>query len=330
MENQRVEYLIKKYAGDGVTAKEEAELMNMICNGKDNADLRDLMLHAWDDAHPEMTLDSVKADQIFNAVVGVKKSPAFRKLYWIGVAAAIVLVCFAVSFFYLQKSASLTKAENTAAAVKIISGAEHRKINLPDGSSVILNENSVLEYPERFTGATREVILKGEGYFDIRHDSKHRFIVHTGNIKTTVLGTAFNVKALEGTAVVVTVTRGKVSVADGTKVLAVLVPDEQVVFNQQYKKVSVAKVKAEETVAWQKNDLFFEDTTMEEAAEIISQKFNVKITFKNNEGKNCRFTASFLKAQSLEEVIQVITAFNEATYSVKPGGIVIAGENCKN
>jgi transmembrane sensor len=330
MENQRVEYLIKKYAGEGVTTKEEAELMDMIRNSKDDADLRGFMLHAWDDAHPGMILDSAKADQIFNAVVSIKKSPAFRKLYWIGWAAAVVIVCFAVSFFYQQKSAPSAEPVNTVAAVKILSGAEHRKINLPDGSSVILNENSALEYPEHFTGATREVTLKGEGYFDIRHDAKHSFIVHTGHIKTTVLGTSFNVRAIEGKTVVVTVTRGKVSVADENKVLAVLVPDEQIVFNPQYKKASVAKVRAEETVAWQKNDLFFEDTTMEEAAVTLSQKFNVKITFENNEGKNCRFTASFLKAQSLEEVIQVITAFNGATYIAKPGEIIITGKNCEN
>jgi len=330
MENQRIDYLIKKYAGEGVNVKEEAELMDMIRNGKHTADLSDLILHAWDHAHPEIILDSVKADQIFNAIVGVKKSSSFRKLYWTGWAAAILMLCFAVSFFYRRNDTSLAKSMNTIADVKIVSGAEHRKVKLPDGSTVILNENSYIEYPKHFTGASRQVILKGEGYFDIKHDSKHTFIVHTGRIKTTVLGTAFNIKAIEGKPVVVTVTRGKVSVADENKVLAMLIPDQQVVFSQQYKKVTVAKVRAEETVAWQKNDLFFEDTTMEEAAATLSQKFNVKITFENNEGKNCRFTASFLKAQSLEEVIQVITAFNEASYTVKPGEIVIAGKNCEN
>ena len=330
MENQRVQYLIKKYAGNGITATEEAELMDIIRNSKDDADLRNFMLHAWDQRRPEMILDSARADQIFSAVVSAKKPSSVRKLYWIGWAAAIVIICFAGLFLYQQKGAPLVQPVDTVAAVKILSGAEHRKINLPDGSSVILNENSVLEYPEHFTGSTREVVLKGEGYFDIRHDAKRSFIVHTGTIKTTVLGTAFNVRALEGKNVVVTVTRGKVSVADENKVLAVLVPDEQIVFNQQRKKASVTKVKADDTVAWQKNDLFFEDATMEEAAAILSQKFNVKITFGSNAGKDCRFTATFLKAQDLEEIIKVITAFNGATYITKPGEIIISGKNCEN
>jgi len=330
MENQRVEYLIKKYAGNSITATEEAELMDIIRNSKDDADLRNFMLHAWDHRRPEMILDSARADQIFSAVVSAKKSSSVRKLYWIGWAAAIAIICFAGLFLYQQNGAPLVQPVDTVAAVKILSGAEHRKINLPDGSSVILNENSVLEYPEHFTGSTREVVLKGEGYFDIRHDSKHSFIVHTGHIKTTVLGTAFNVRALEGKNVVVTVTRGKVSVADENKILAVLVPDEQIVFNQQHKKASVTKVKANDSVAWQKDDLFFEDATLEEAAAILSQKFNVKITFGSNAGKDCRFTATFLKAQDLEEIIKVITAFNGATYSAKAGEIIIAGKNCEN
>jgi transmembrane sensor len=37
------------------------------------------------------------------------------------------------------------------------------------------------------------VYLSGEAYFDVRMMPKP-FIIHTGNVLTTVLGTAFNIK----------------------------------------------------------------------------------------------------------------------------------------
>jgi ferric-dicitrate binding protein FerR (iron transport regulator) len=52
-----------------------------------------------------------------------------------------------------------------------------------------------LEFPDEFKGKTREVYLSGEAYFDVKHADKVPFIIHTGNVSTTVLGTAFNIKA---------------------------------------------------------------------------------------------------------------------------------------
>ena len=50
---------------------------------------------------------------------------------------------------------------------------------LPDSSVVVLNSSSVLRYPERFRGDTRQVSLSGEAYFSVQHDPDRRFIVQT-------------------------------------------------------------------------------------------------------------------------------------------------------
>ena len=42
---------------------------------------------------------------------------------------------------------------------------------LPDGSKVILNSDSRITYPARFSGNTREVEFSGEGYFEVQKDS---------------------------------------------------------------------------------------------------------------------------------------------------------------
>lgn len=68
------------------------------------------------------------------------------------------------------------------------------RILLPDSSVVWLNSNSTLEYPTAFGNTSRDVVLKGEAFFDVRKGSKP-FIVKTDNISVQVKGTKFNVQA---------------------------------------------------------------------------------------------------------------------------------------
>ncbi len=91
------------------------------------------------------------------------------------------------------------------------SGQESKCVNLPDGSIVLLNSESCVEYSKDFTHRT--VILKGEAFFDVQ-SSEVPFVVNTelGDIK--VLGTAFNVKS-DAEQLQVEVDEGTVEIASG-------------------------------------------------------------------------------------------------------------------
>ena len=68
-------------------------------------------------------------------------------------------------------------------------------VRLSDGSKVWLNHSSSLKYPNIFQGKTRTVELRGEGYFEVSHNSKIPFIVNAGEIQIQAIGTAFNILA---------------------------------------------------------------------------------------------------------------------------------------
>lgn len=89
---------------------------------------------------------------------------------------------------------------------------ESYNLTLSDGTEVMLHPGSRLMFPERFTGARREVRLEGEAYFKVAHDARHPFIVHAGDVETTVLGTEFDITARKGEAVSVTLVTGHVRV----------------------------------------------------------------------------------------------------------------------
>jgi len=206
-----------------------------------------------------------------------------------------------------------------------------RNIVLPDGSTVILKEGSTLTYPTRFEGKERVVELAGEAYFDIVTDQQRAFVIRTGKIRTTVLGTAFNIRAYPGQKeITVSVTKGKVKVEDPTKVLAVLTRDQQVVYSQTEELYRQQKVNAISVVTdWTKQDMAFEDNTFLAIAGILEKRYGVRISFSNPLLEQCTITASFDGTEPLEKVLAVLCQVRPAKYRISEDKVTIDGESCK-
>ena len=251
---------------------------------------------------------------------------------WIGYAAAILLVC-ATAWWALQpQAASNQSVKQEVARLNPEKPGGRKWIKLPDGTSVQLNVNSHLDYPDNFEGKqAREVTLVGEAYFDVAHDSKHPFIIHTGEIKTTVLGTAFNISAYDNEkAVTVTVTRGKVMVQRALQTLAILTPDQQLSWHASQKSPLKTIVNAQDAIAWKAQDLIMDDISLEKAAGMIADRFKVQVVFKTEKVKDCRFTAAFLNRNDLSQVTQVLSSITGATFQHKGNQLLIDGEGCTN
>jgi transmembrane sensor len=249
---------------------------------------------------------------------------------WRWVAAASVLVMVAAAGYYFNsptQQTQLSANQNVAPATPSVDYT--RYITLPDGSTVVLHAGSKLEFAPAFTGPTREVFLSGEAYFDIGHNPERPFIIHTGKVKTTVLGTAFNIKADEK-QVVVSVTRGKVRVENGTQVLAVLTPNEQVKFDLPEEKTIQQKVNANGIVTdWTKEDMVFKSISFQEIADILSKRYGVNVVINNESLKNCKVVASFSGTEKLEQVASAICGIKNGEYEqLQDGTIVLNGEGC--
>jgi transmembrane sensor len=281
-------------------------------------------------AHPNLNIDEAKLFERINQSIE-DRLPVKKHWNWTWIAAAAILV-LVVSIGLLQLRSGVEQRD--LAAIKKTSQAPkkneaHKWVKLPDGSSVQLNQGSYLEYADSFEGkALREVRLIGEAYFDIKHDARHPFVIHTGKIKTTVLGTAFNISAYDANnAVTVTVTRGKVKVEDGKKMLVILTPDQQLAWNTKLPPVKM-KVNAAEVVEWKKHDLIMDDITLAEAAEMIAERYGVKIQFNNEKVKSCRFTAAFLNRNDITQVLSVVGDITGATLKLKNNTVTIDGPGC--
>lgn len=249
---------------------------------------------------------------------------------WFRISAVILLVAgigiLAWQLTGYEKGKQPSLAQQQPAATPV---SWNRNIILPDQSLVVLGANSKLEYPASFTGNTREVSLTGEAYFDIRHNEQQPFIIHTGKIKTTVMGTAFTIKAFANDArITVAVTRGKVKVEDDKAVLAVLTPDQQVVYNTTEAIAQQQPVSTTALLDWVKQDMVFESASFESIAAQIGKRYGVTVQFANNSLAACPITVSFDGTETLEQVLTILCTARGATYTVQEDKVVIDGKGC--
>ncbi len=337
MSVHRFKYLFQQFISNNASREEKGEFFALLNKDDYDKEVKGLLDEFWIEStnafHP---ISEEKTEKLFRQVLSVSEGVendtpvgSIRK-YWLSAAAA-VLILGAASFFYYQKIAPLDQklvGKETQNASPI---PQRRVISLPDGSSVVLNENSSVEFISDFkTSRNRELILFGEAYFDIIHDKNRPFIVHTGKLRTTVLGTAFNIKASPGNeTVVVTVTRGKVKVGDSTHTFNVIVPDEQVTFTSEQAFHVKKLVKAQDFTSWMGEDLYFDDASLKDISSRLQERFGVNILFSNDNVKTCRFSATFLKTQSLEQILNIIAEFNDITYKFQnKNTVLLDGKGC--
>jgi ferric-dicitrate binding protein FerR (iron transport regulator) len=103
-------------------------------------------------------------------------------------AAFLIVVCIGI----------FGRSENDKAETMLVlftRKRSHSNLRFPDGTSVVLNENSRISYNADFGKVRREIILEGEAYFDVARNPGIPLIIHAGNVDIKVLGTSFNVKA---------------------------------------------------------------------------------------------------------------------------------------
>lgn len=326
---QSIEQLFLRYLQNRATATEIEQVISMIAAGGYEEEWKAALstFEAEFTAAIPVTMPDEQA--LFQRISAkISQQRKVHSLRWIGYAASILTV-LTFGYLFWRTAAPTTNVPGSKLAHVTAKKSSGRKwIKLPDGSSVQLNSDSHLDYPESFQGKERVVRLTGEAFFDIRHDEHHPFIIHTGKIKTTVLGTAFNIRSdAAGKNVTVTVTRGKVMVQEAGRTLGVLIANEQLSW-QMEKLPFKRRVNAAEVVAWKNQDLIMDDITLAQAAELIAQRYQLKVTFANEHVKHCRFTAAFLNRNDIEQVIAVLADITGASFELQGKQLFIGGQGC--
>ncbi|MBW8331162.1 MAG: FecR domain-containing protein [Prolixibacteraceae bacterium] len=218
--------------------------------------------------------------------------------------------------------------KNAAMNQVVVPYGQRHKVLLSDGTLVQLNAGSRLTFPAAFSGKTREVYLKGEGFFEVSENVKQPFIVKTDHIDIKVLGTTFNVSAYEDEGSVATVlVEGKVNVSQKDKLLAneefTLTPGQGCFYSVDAKNSVVRNVDIMEHVLWKEGLFNFKDKPLRDVVSRVHKYFNRPIQIESDKLANTLVSGKLVLSDDLTEVIEYLSKTVEGKYEVKPDGLIV-------
>lgn len=201
---------------------------------------------------------------------------------------------------------------------------------LPDGSKVWLNKNSWLTYNQKFGKRTRQVALKGEGYFEVNRDERRPFIVKMqNNLDIKVLGTTFNAcnyPSLNKAEVILR--SGSVQVSDnGRNEYVILKPNQKFTWNEGSAEIS--SVNAMNCCRWFEHRLVFDNVKLKDILENLSHKYQTEISLNvgNLADKHMSMT---IRDESVEDILDILTTLLPIRWRYQGAEIIIENKTKKH
>jgi transmembrane sensor len=276
------------------------------------------------DQEVELMLGNIIAQDVSGSagrIIDLKRQ-GYRR--WAKIAASFLLVLSFVYAYHYFLSAS----DPTVAFKKITNPKGQRtRIKLPDESIVYLNASSTLTFPEVFSGPERTVELTGEAFFEIIKDPTKPFVVRTGNIKTVVLGTSFNVRSFEAdSSIDVSLVAGKVRVVRGHTAAGnhehALLPGEQLTYHKGDGSFEKSNFKVLDATGWKDGVLVFNNTDFAGFIEKLEQWYGVEIDVVGQPSEKWHVNGHF-DNESLKEVLVGIQFVYDIDYTINGNRVTL-------
>ncbi len=228
--------------------------------------------------------------------------------------AAIFVLGFALHFFLNWQKTTHHELQHQ---IHVPTG-QHVEIMLADGSKVWLNSGSTLTFPSKFNEKKRMVELDGEGFFEVKSDKEHPFIVSTSKYQVKAVGTSFNIYDYQDSPQFeAALLNGKVEVTTNAKKssVVILTPNQRAALCQ-----GVLKVKPIENAnnyLWRKGILYFNEPLLE-VFDKLQEYYDIEFQIRNSSltRKSPYCTGKFRAKDGLEHIIRVLKETNHFDYQI--------------
>lgn len=206
--------------------------------------------------------------------------------------------------------------------IRVPRGGEYN-LQLSDNTKVYLNAGSSLRYPVRFTGDKREVVLIGEGYFEVAKDSTKPFIVKAGNIDVRVQGTAFNVNAYpDEECISTTLVEGKVQVDYGTE-RQFLQPGTRLVYDKSDGHAVISAVDVEVYTSWKDGYYYFKRETLENIMDVLGRWYDLRVFYQNLDLKSVEFGGRLKRYEDINYLLRKMEETEDVEFIIKGNSITV-------
>ena len=328
------------YRMDSVSEKvSDARLSQIFGEALGDEPSKEETLAAWE-AFEKKHISSEKELLSFekeSIVKNEKKVSKARILAWITASVAVAASLFLFIFrssqeisqpteFSMELFSEVTSPKqveqtlNDGYCVVSTPAATTTLVTLSDGTKVMLNANSTLEYPASFDDAeVREVRLKGEAHFEVTKNPHRPFMVKAGEMQTQVLGTIFDVKAYRKDAPKVTLMQGKVKVSNADTEVEMR-PGQTATLQSDKIVVSKASSSASD---WLEGDFDMDQVTLAEAMSDIGAWYNKTVVFQSQANMDKLIHFRFSRRASLQEIITALNEMGVAKVRIEKGKIMV-------
>jgi ferric-dicitrate binding protein FerR (iron transport regulator) len=232
---------------------------------------------------------------------------------------AAIAAVFVAAFTLWRAAPSSVSARNAVHAEPAIrtvatQAGERAEIVLGDGVAVVLAPGSRIRYSATDSGSgRRDVLLEGEAFFRVRHDSTRRFIVHTADAVTEDLGTEFSVRRYLGEgATRVVVGAGSVALRGASASASAGPPAELTAgdlgrVGTDGRAPVVERVSAQRYFAWTDGWLVFHDATLSSVSSELARWYDIDIVVTDSTLLSRRLEASF-KAATADDALHIVAS----------------------
>lgn len=254
-----------------------------------------------------------------------KRKTDFR---WLQIAAALLALVGAGLYGYHHSQAKKITTAETYSEISSPNG-QKKQVTLQDGTTVFLNSGSSLFVSSRFGQLKREVKLTGEAFFDVNHQAGKPFIIHSGKLQTTDIGTSFNINAYpEDNKVKITVATGCVKIEKNNLLgkpelyAKSLIHNQEFVFNKIKNSHIVMVANSDSVSSWRTNHLIFDNASLQEISRSVARWYNLDITINPKIHDSKKYTLSFNNERP-DKVLNVLSSLTQTTYLMKGRKVMI-------
>lgn len=326
--------LLKRFFAGECSEEEHEEVMAWYRAGKADNELSAQIEAYWKAAEAHMT-EAWDKEEVFDQLVRRLPKPAqseslskpsrkfltYHTAWHYAATVTLLLTLGALWYVFTEDTTATSRARPNVLIRHETQRGEKAQYLLPDGTKVIMNADSRIQYSEDFENASERVIcLEGEAFFDVSKNALRPFIIHSHDITTTVLGTSFNVQAFEGEGVAVSVLTGKVKVEKNLQTVY-LHTGEQAVQKISDRNLTKEPFDASLVLAWKEGTIYFKNERFTDIVKTLERWYGVDIDIQKNDIED-GFTGSYHR-KSLDAVMEGIGFVLGFEYEIKGNQVVI-------
>ncbi len=198
---------------------------------------------------------------------------------------------------------------------------------LSDGTRVWLNAESSIRYPVSFGKRERRVTIKGEAFFDVKHDAGKVFIAETESYNIKVLGTKFNVSTYSDEEIAAaTLVSGSISISSNNNMSTketMVAPGEQFRYNKKNKITEITKVDTDLYTSWVDNNLRIKEMSLEDIFKILRRRYSIDVFYSDEQAKYEKFSGKIPLNDNLNIILEQISIVSKVEFQIENKLIVI-------